>query len=111
MVVEQGEVEHLTLDIGAGHLHLDVVAETVASMGATAYEAEVFLVEVVVVVGKVAYGYESLTLVLLKFDIQSPLGYSGDDTIVNLSQTFAHEFHLFVFDGSTFGVGCNLFHI
>ena len=55
--------------------------------------------------------YHSLRLVFVQFYVKSPFRYSGDHSVISLSQMFAHEFYLFVFDGSTFGIGGNLLHV
>ena len=71
----------------------------------------VLLVELVIVIAKVADRYHTFAFVFVQFNVQSPFRNTGNYTIEHLSQTFRHKFYLFVFDGSAFGVGCNLFHI
>ena len=50
------------------------VAQAVAAVGAAAYEAVVFLVELVIVVVEVAHGNETFALVLVDFDIEAVVG-------------------------------------
>ena len=65
-LVGDDEVELLLGEIGASYFYAHFVAQTVTGMGAAAYEAVVFLVKVVVVVGEVAHRDEAFTQVLLK---------------------------------------------
>ena len=64
---------------------------------AASHKAIVFLVEVVVVVGKVAHGHKALALVVVDFDIQAPFGDSGDDAVVHFAEVVGHVLYLFVF--------------
>ena len=71
----------------------------------------VLLIELVIVIAKIADRYHTFAFIFVQFNVQSPFRNTGNYTIEHLSQTLRHKFYLLVFDGSTFSVGCNLFHI
>ena len=68
-------------------------------------------VEIVIVVGKVAHGYESLALILVELDIETPLRDAGNNAGVNLAEAVGHILDLLELYGGSLGVGCELLHI
>ena len=109
-LVDEHKVELLAVEVAAGHLHLHSVAQAVAVAVAAAYEAVVFLVEVVEVVGQVAYRHQALALVVVKLHVQAPLGHARDDAGKYLAQVVGHILDLLVLDGCALGVGGQLLH-
>lgn len=110
-VVDQGEVKLLAVEIGARHLHLHPVAKCIADSVTPPDEAVILLIEVVIVIGKVAYRHKTLTHAFIQFHIESPFGHARNQTIVDFAETVLHEFHLFVTDRSTLGIGGELLHV
>ena len=73
-------------------------------------QTEILFVEFIVVVFQIADRYQPFAFVFVDLDIQAPFGYTRNDTVVLLSEPFAHVFHLFVFDRCAFGIGGKLLH-
>ena len=68
-VLRQREVKLLLLQVGLGHHYPDRVAKLVFVVMASANEAVVALVEVVIVVVKVVHGHHALAVVLVDFAV------------------------------------------
>ena len=94
----QCEVKLLTLDIGAGHLNTDGITQLILRMVTTAYDDEVLLVEVVVVVAEVADGNHALTMVLINLGIDTITGETGDMGIIGIADLILHKLHHLIFD-------------
>ena len=110
-IIDKGEIELLMVEVGTRHLHFDDVAESVFVVVFPSRQAIVFLVVVVVVVGKIAHGHKTLALAVVEFDIESPFRHARDDTLINLPETVAHIFHLLISDRSPLRIGGELLHV
>ena len=110
-LIDESEIELLLHQVGTCNLNGYTVAELIAAIAATAYEAVVFLVELVIVVFEVADRHQSFTLVLVDFHIESPLGHARDGAFIHLSEPLAKELHLLILDRGTLGTGGKLFHV
>ena len=70
-IIRQGEVELLTLKVGAGHLDADGITQLVFRVMTAAYDDEVLLVEVVIVVAEVTDGDHALAVGLVDLGIDA----------------------------------------
>ena len=87
--ISKSKVELTLLDIGTGHLDGDRVAQLELMMMAAADKTVVALVKLVVVVVKFAHRNHALALVLVTFNIESPLGNAADCSVELLSHSLA----------------------
>ena len=110
VLFNQGKVQLLFLEVGACHLDGDSVTEAVRAFLPSSAQAIVLFIEFVVIIIEVADRYHSLTFILVQLNVQSPFGNAGNNTVVSLSQTFRHVFHLFVLDRGAFRIGGYLLH-
>ena len=110
-VRDQSEVELAAFEVGTVDFDAHLVAQGIAFVVTAAHETIVALIEFIIVVEQGAERNHAFAEGFRQFHIEAKLRDTGDAAIELLPDAVAHEFHLFVFDGSTFGVGCNLFHI
>ena len=111
VVADEREVELLAVEVGAGYLHLHLVAESIASVVIAADQAEILLIIFVEVIVEIAHRHEALTHILVELHIETPFGHTGDDTLVDLTEAVFHILHLLVADRGTLGVGGERLHI
>lgn len=105
------EVEAFFDEVGFCHFDGEFVAQLVASACVSANDAEVFLVELVVVSTERAHRYHTFALVLVEFDVYAPFGNARYHAVEHHTEAFAHKLHLLVFYRGAFGVGGELLHI
>src|SRR3712207_676257 len=75
------------------------------------HEAEVALVELVVVVIQVAHGNHSLAVVVVDLGVNAVACNAADVGVEGLSELVGHEFHHLVLDGIALGVLCHELHV
>ena len=104
-VRDKCEVKLLPVEVGTRHLHLHLVSESILIVEFSSDKAIVLLIEVIIVVGKdLLPKHESLTLILVKFNVESPFCHSGNHARINLSESVLHELHLLVAYRRAFGI-------
>ena len=80
-------------------------------MVATTDDHEVLLIEVVVVVAKVADGDHTLTMVLIDLSVDAIGGETGNVGIVGIADLVGHELHHLVLDGVALSILRDLLHV
>ena len=86
------------MQVSFHHLNTDLVAEHINLARMPSAYAIVFLVIFEVVILQLPEGNHPFALVLNDFDIDTPLGHSGDDTLVHFPDSVTHVLYLFVLD-------------
>ena len=107
----QREVELLLFEIGLRHLNLYWVAQLILAVMSATHESVVALVEVVVVVVKIAHGDKSLAVVLVYLALYSVRLNARDVGIVDIADALRHKLHSLVLYRVALGIGCNLLHL
>ena len=72
-------------------------------MVAAAYEAEVALVELIIVVEQHAQRHHALALAVVDLDVEAELGDAAHGAVELLSDAVGHELYLLVLDAGTLG--------
>ena len=110
-IIRQGEVELLTLKVGADHLDADGITQLVFRVMAATNDDEVLLVEVVVVVAEVTDGDHTLTMRLVNLGIDTIRGETADMGIVSVADLIRHKLHHLILDRVALGILGDLFHL
>ena len=103
------EVELFAVEVGAYYTYSHRVTNGELASMATTNDAVVGIVELIVVVLQSTHRHHSLTLILVYFGIEAPLGHTTDNSVELLANVLAHELNLLVLDTCTLGLrGDNL---
>ena len=97
LFVSKREVKLPFFHISLGYLYLHSIAQLVLMAEASAHKTVVALVEVVVIVIKIAHVYDAFSVVLVYLTVYSVTLYSADVRFVSVSYLVRHKLHHLVF--------------
>lgn len=110
-LIGEDEVELALLEVGAHHLYAYGVAQLVAVVATTTYEAVVLLVEVVIVVAQVAHHDHTLAVVLVYLAIDTVGGDARDVGVIDVAYLVFHKLYHLILDRLTLGILGYLLHV
>ena len=102
--IGQDKVELALLQVGTSHLDTHGITKLIFVVVPASSQAEVALVEVIVVIIEIAHGHHSFAVVLVDLGIDAIGCDAADVGVKLLSDLVTHELHHLILDGIALGI-------